>query len=113
MIIEKVYNTRDNSNKLLLCSDEEPIDLSTYLRFVLKFEGSLIEADTDIDPTLITYDAFDAENIGVLTFTLGGLGMPSGTYFASLIAYNATSQGGDAFFHANNKTVAFKFIDPL
>ena len=115
MIIEKVYNNRNNANSLIIsesllsCDEVIAVDFTSTTRMVLKFEGTAIEADTDIDPTIIDY----SQGNGVVNFNIGLLGVPAGSYYASLIEYDPARQNGQVLFHAQAKTVQFIFVDPL
>lgn len=108
-MIEVVYNQRDNPNTVQFLDQDGSIDFSSATRMLLKFKGSLIVADTDVDATLIDYSAGD----GDVTFRLNDLSVDAGEYPSSLIVYDTGHPDGQILVHADENVLFFKFIDPI
>ena len=110
-MIETVYNQRNNPNTVqFLREDGAPLDFSSATRMVLKFKGSIIQADTDIDASLIDFSTGNGDVI----FNINGLGLPDCSVFgASLIVYDPAHVDGQIIVHAKESSLFFRFIDPL
>lgn len=109
MILENVFNQRDNKNIVNFSDQSGSIDFSAASRMLVKFDGSVVEADTDIDPTLIDYSIGG----GDVSFSFGFLGVLEGKYPASVIVYDGSHPNGQILVHATLQNLFFKFVDPI
>lgn len=109
-MIEDVFKQRDNKNILSFDDDGTVLDFSTATRMVLKFRGSDIEADSDVDSSLIDWTIGG----GVVEFSIGGLDIPNGSELSSsLIVYDPLHSEGQILVHSDNNELYFRFIDPI
>ena len=109
MTIETVFKLRDNTNTVNFSDDNGVIDFTGATRGVLKFEGSLIVADTDVDPTLIDFTL----GSGDVAFNLNSLLVAEGEFPASFIVYDVLHPLGQIIVHAEDKKLVFRFLDPI
>ena len=107
-MIEYVYKLRNNPNVVQFSLNGTPIDFSSVTRMVLKFEKSTtIEADSDVDASLITWDAS-----GNVTFKLWSLAFDD--CFSSpstLVVYDAGHPDGQILVHDHSQDLIFTFYD--
>lgn len=108
-MIETVYKLRNGINTVNFADEDGPIGFTSATRAVLKFKGSTVTADTDIDPALIDY----SQGSGDVVFSLGGLDIPEGEYAASLIIYDPSHTDGQAIVHADQNQLFFNFLDEI
>lgn len=92
MITEVCYNGRSNAIDLLLQDDSSGTlaasDLSAVSRFLLIVGSTTL--DSAVNPAY-----FDASaGGGVLSLKLGGAGLATGRYTATLVLYDATNTDG-------------------
>ncbi len=110
MTVESVYKQRDNTNIVNFTDgDGVVLDFSAATRMVLKFEGTVVEVDTDIDPTFIDFSAGG----GDITFKLNDVVIDAGEYSSSLIVYDPAHSDGQIIVHASENELFFCFIDPI
>jgi len=108
MTVEIVYNDRDNENIVTFSDQNGAIDFTGYTRMLVRFDGSSVEADTDVTASLITGDSS-----GNVTFDFGALGVDAGEYPCSFIVFDGSHPNGQVLVHADENSLSFKFIDPL
>lgn len=109
MTIETVFKQRNSVNTVNFADSGVPFDFSSITRAVVKFEGSEIEADTDVDSALIDF----LVGGGDITFSFGGLAIDAGEYPVSLIIYDPLHLNGQILAHAENNVLYFRFLDPI
>ena len=107
-MIEYVYKNRNNPNIVQFALDGAAIDFTAVTRMVLSFdESDTIIADTDLDASLMTWDAS-----GNVTFNLWTLDLPDGfSSAATLIAYDPAHLDGQVIVHDSQHDLAFTFYD--
>jgi hypothetical protein len=90
-LIETVHTDRDNTIDIQLTEDNEAlIDHSVITRIVLKFSGSTqADIDSSTDPQF-----FDLSQTERVVFDLGLAGIPVGSYWMTVIVYDAVSTNG-------------------
>lgn len=89
---ESVYVGRDNVVELQLLESGAPVsDHTVITRMVLEFQGSSPQADIDsaVNPEFFDFTATDR-----ITLTLGAAGIPAGSYWVTLIVYDAVNTNG-------------------
>lgn len=82
MLIEYVYNSRDNTNDLLLSADGAAYDLSAITKMELQVNSTTIDSDQSPD----AFD-WDTETTGKVILMLGDEGLEVGTHEAYLVLY--------------------------
>jgi len=92
-----VYNNSDRACQIEITQDGEPVSLTSITRMVLTFRESSIIADSSNDADLITWNS-----AGIITFSLGLLGLAVGAYTGLLIAYDPSHPNGQVISHPND-----------
>lgn len=89
MIVENVYNDRDNEINLLLTVDKVVQNLSAVTKAAIF--GEDIDLNSDDNPELFDLSEMSS---GKLTLKLGGAEITAGKYIIYVITYDANNANG-------------------
>lgn len=106
MPIERVYLNRDNTNVVSFKEDGASIDFTLVTRYLVKFGDQSVEADTDVDSSLVT----DLGN-GQLEFSFGGLALPEGVYGATVMIFDPAHPNGQVLTCEDDNKLQFQVVD--
>lgn len=102
LVAENIYDGRNNISLVTFKEDGTPIDFSGATRFLLTLGATII--DTAIDAGSITTTV----NQGQLRFDLGGLSIPAGSEFATLVVFDPAHTDGQVIVCASDKKLSFE-----
>ncbi len=91
VLIETVYDNRDNTNDLLLKADGTAVDLSSVTRMVIEDVDGSFMVDEQTSPS-----AFDRDTgiTGKVIISLGAEDITVGSYVVRLITYDPDNTSG-------------------
>lgn len=114
-LTEAVYKGTSSVNVVQFMFDGVLAQFYDVTRVVCKFRHSAVEADTDVDDTLVEWDtdpeADPAIGEGRLRFLLVDLDIPAGEYPTTLIVYSPTYPDGLVLAHQDQGKLIFTFYD--
>ena len=96
--ILNVFPGRNRPSRITMYQDGQPISFSGVSRMLVTFRESIIEADTDVDSTLINWSTGN----GVIIFNFGSLGLAEGSYTATLIAFDPAHPDGQPLIYPDS-----------